>query len=30
MGREREVRKSTGNSADDSSLKDTEVLKYDE
>ena len=30
MGREREVRKTTGNSADDNSLKDTGMVKYDE
>ena len=30
VGREREVRKTTGNSADDSSKKDTKMLKYDE
>ena len=30
MGREREVRKTSGNSADDSSLKYTRMLKYDE
>ena len=30
MGRERKVRTTTGNSADDDSLKDTRTLKYDE
>ena len=30
MGREREVRKKTGNSADDSSPKHTRMLKHDE
>ena len=30
MGREREVRKTTGISADDSSSKDTRMLQYDE
>ena len=30
MGRERDVRKTTGNSAGDSSKKDTRMLKHDE
>ena len=30
MGRIREVRKTTGNSADDSSERDATMLKYDE
>ena len=30
VGRERKVRKTTGNSADDRSYKDTRMLKYDE
>ena len=30
MGREREVRRTTGNSADDSSKNDARMLKYDE
>ena len=30
MGREREFRKATGGIADDSSLQDTRMLKYDE
>ena len=30
MGREREVRKTAGNRADDKSKNDTRMLKYDE